>query len=143
MIAHFLSAFNEQLESKVQSGEREKKRRLSLQETEDKKKNMCEYEKGREKLTSFFIFIPRGNSLLISLYFYTVSLFFTSFVLAMSFYYYEYRSVRAVRDQRWGLHLFSLRFLLGVFDCLFLIYALSPSWTLGVYTVLIMCFFSG
>jgi len=95
-----------------------RKRKLSLQETEDKENNMCEYEKGREKLAWFFIFKPWGNSLLISLYFYTVSFFLTSFVLAMSFFttIYEYRSVRVVRDQRWGLHLFSLCFLAWCID---------------------------
>lgn len=82
----FSSASNEDHERPHVANER-RKRKPSLQETEDKEKNMCEYEKGREKLISFFfVFIPRGNSLLISLYFYTVSFFFTSFVLAMSFF---------------------------------------------------------
>lgn len=68
MTGHSWFSLSEQSESKVPSHKRE-------EETEDKEKNMCEYEKGREKLTPFLIFIPRGNSLLISLCFYTVSFF--------------------------------------------------------------------
>lgn len=95
---------------------------------------MCEYEKGREKAYIIFFYFHTSRQLAsnISLLLYSL-FFFTSFVLAMSFfyyyYYYEYRSVRAVRDQRWGLRLFSLRFLAWCIRLSFLIYTLSPSWT--------------
>jgi hypothetical protein len=142
MTAHFLSASNEQHESKMPSGEREKNKETLLAGNRRQERTCANMRRGGKSLHHFLFHTSRWLASNISPL-YTVSFTPLLYRLCLFFlyHYYEYRSVRAVRDQRWGLHLFSLRFLLVYW---ILIYALSPSFMivdLSVYTVLIMCFF--